>query len=121
MMGHWKLSHIRIGEPWRHGFCQRCAANCLGERMSFFVRFERHRGDAPGAVATLTVPYQDRKHVAIESRMIRSGSVLRKRSVQPYQERRKHTAEDKEYQEPWIRLNRHALDDGRPHFSVARF
>src|SRR5437879_3003725 len=58
---------------------------CLGERMSFFVRFERHRGDAPGAVATLTVPFQDRKHVAIESRWIRSGSVLRKRSVQPYQ------------------------------------
>jgi len=42
----------------------------VGEWPSLSVRFEGHRGDAPGVVATLAMLLEDRQHIAIKARGI---------------------------------------------------
>src|SRR5438132_4487184 len=114
-----KPSYIWISEPRGHGFLLRGAADGVGEWPRLSVRFEGHRGDAPGVVATLAMLLEDGQHIAIKARGIPCGSLLRKRSAQPPKKGPQRASEQETYEIlGWRELA--CGFDARPPSAVAR-
>ena len=76
-----KFPDRRIGKPRRHRSSFHRLANRCAERPRLFVGFERHGRDRALAVATLAVPLQDGKNVAIESGRRSPGRILFVRTI----------------------------------------
>src|SRR5437016_14056761 len=104
-----KPSYIWISEPRGHGFLLRGASDGVGEWPRLSVRFEGHRGDAPGVVATLAMLLEDGQHIAIKARGIPCGSLLRKRSAQPPKKGPQRAAQNKKHTKFLVGANWHAV------------
>ncbi len=66
-----ELNRRGLGEPWRHAPAEHLLADTLRPGTGLRVCEQRHRADLSGAVAGLTVPLEDRKHVGVERRCVR--------------------------------------------------
>ena len=74
-----EFAYMRIRKPWRHFFTEHRGLDRLCPGTRAVVCHERHRSDAAGSMAGLTVVLQNRQNIFIEGRDGSGGFIRRSR------------------------------------------